>query len=67
MNLPDNDVNVKFDKEYLKPTIKAVTYNGVLNKGSLCPVIIEGTAEQIGFAWDVGVGNSTGIGFGALV
>ena len=27
---------------------------------------LKGSPEQIAFAWDVGVGNSTGIGFGAL-
>jgi CRISPR/Cas system endoribonuclease Cas6 (RAMP superfamily) len=29
-------------------------------------VIIKGTPEQLAFAWNVGLGNSTGIGFGAL-
>ena len=40
--------------------------NGIKNKASICPVIVKGTSEQIAFAWNVGVGNSTGIGFGAL-
>jgi CRISPR/Cas system endoribonuclease Cas6 (RAMP superfamily) len=29
-------------------------------------VIIEGKPETKLFAWDVGIGNSTGIGFGAI-
>jgi CRISPR/Cas system endoribonuclease Cas6 (RAMP superfamily) len=29
-------------------------------------VIVEGSAEAVGFAWNVGIGNGTGIGFGAL-
>ena len=43
-----------------------VTYNGIKNRASLVPIVIEGTTEQITFAWSVGLGNSTGIGFGAL-
>jgi len=57
---------IEFDRAYPKAKVKASTYNKVENKGSVCPVIIEGSPEQIGFAWDVGVGNSTGIGFGSL-
>jgi len=30
-------------------------------------VIVEGDPRAVQFAWEVGVGNSTGIGFGALV
>lgn len=45
---------------------KLVTYKGIKNKASFAPVIISGTKEQIEYAWSVGLGNSTGIGFGAL-
>lgn len=64
--LLETGVEVTFDNTYSNPVIKAINYRGIINKASLCPVIIKGTAEQIGFAWNVGVGNSTGIGFGAL-
>lgn len=60
------NVIVRFDNEYIKPSIKGITYKGIKNKGSICPIIIEGTQEQIEFAWNVGIGNSTGIGFGAI-
>jgi len=66
MGLPSQGVKVRFDREYLNPKIKVATYKGIQNKANICPVIVEGTPEQIGFAWDVGAGNSTGIGFGAL-
>ena len=49
------------------PKVKGFTYKGIFNKGSVCPVKVTGTPEQLAFAWNVGVGNSTGIGFGALV
>ena len=67
MNLNFENVTVEFDKEYLNPKIKGAEYNGIKNIGSICPIIIDGSSEQKGFAWDVGVGNSTGIGFGSLI
>ena len=60
-------VSVEFVKDYYNPIIKMITYKGVENKGSICPVTIKGSPEQIAFAWNVGVGNSTGIGFGSLI
>lgn len=61
------DVYVQFDESYQNPTTKGVTYKGIFNKGSICPIIIKGTPEQLAFAWNVGIGNSTGIGFGSLI
>ncbi len=65
MNLT-GDVRLSFDKEYTHPKIRKTTFNEIDIKASMCPVIAEGDPELIRFAWDVGVGNSTGIGFGAL-
>ncbi len=65
--LPYGDVAVQFDESYQSPITKGVLYRGIFNKGSICPVIINGTPEQLAFAWNVGVGNSTGIGFGSLI
>ena len=64
--IENSNVEVTFDKLYPNPTTKKSNYNGIDNKGSVCPIIITGSQEQITFAWNVGVGNSTGIGFGAL-
>jgi len=64
--LPANGVSVEFDKKYHSPKTKVIYYNEIGNRVSICPVIVKGTPEQIAFAWNVGVGNSTGIGFGAL-
>ena len=63
----DSNVSVAFDKEYQNPIIKKVRYRDIDIKGTICPVIVEGDARAVQFAWEVGIGNSTGIGFGALV
>jgi CRISPR-associated endoribonuclease Cas6 len=60
------DLKLRFDQEYPNPKIKMATYRGIKNKASLCPVIAEGDPHCIAFAWNVGIGNSTGIGFGAI-
>lgn len=64
--LSSEGVQVEFDKEFFTPRTKLINYNGIKNRANMCPVVISGTTEQIRFAWDVGVGNSTGIGFGSL-
>lgn len=64
--LPEEGVTVSFDKDYHCARTKVISYKTIGNKVNICPVTIEGTPEQIAFAWDVGIGNSTGIGFGAL-
>jgi CRISPR-associated endoribonuclease Cas6 len=43
-----------------------IIYKGIANKANWCPVIIKGRPETKLFAWNVGLGNSTGIGFGAI-
>lgn len=65
-NLNYDGVQISFDHNYASPKTMLVNYNGIGNKTSFCPVTIKGTPEQIAFAWNVGIGNSTGIGFGAL-
>jgi CRISPR-associated endoribonuclease Cas6 len=65
--LNSEGVTVAFDTTYNGAKVKAMNYNGIVNKGSICPIIVKGSPEQIAFAWNVGVGNSTGIGFGSLI
>ncbi len=65
-NLNDANVSVQFDLNYSIARTKVIYYNKIGNKVNICPVIIKGTPEQILFAWNVGIGNSTGIGFGAI-
>jgi CRISPR-associated endoribonuclease Cas6 len=64
--LDENNISVRFDDGFHSPKTKSVNYRGIKNIANICPVIVEGTPEQIGFAWNVGIGHSTGIGFGAL-
>lgn len=62
----DSTLDIRFDTSYEKKKLKLVSYHGIGNKASLCPVIIHGKPETKHFAWEVGIGNSTGIGFGAI-
>ena len=62
----DYDIKVSFDRSYFKSKTKLVKINEIKSKANFCPVIIEGDPEAIRFAWNVGVGHSTGSGFGAL-
>jgi len=64
--IKDETFNIRFESSYAKAGTKKVTYNGIENRASWCPAIIEGNAETKLFAWNVGLGNSTGIGFGAI-
>ncbi len=58
---------ISFDKEYLNPKTKLVDIKGTKLKANLCPILIEGDTEALKFAWNVGVGELTGSGMGALV
>lgn len=60
------DVTVAFDPEFNRPRIKKIRYRDIDIKATYCPVIVQGDPRAVAFAWEVGVGNSTGIGFGAL-
>ena len=60
------DVSVHFDPDYRNPRIKKIRYRDIDIKATYCPIIVEGDPRAVQFAWEVGVGNSTGIGFGAL-
>lgn len=65
-NLDSEGVSIQLNPATNFRQTKLVTYKGIKNRTSMAPIIIEGTPEQIAFAWCVGLGNSTGIGFGAL-
>jgi len=62
----DDSLKIYFDRSYPKAGTKKINYDGIENRASWCPVIIEGAPETKLFAWNVGLGNSTGIGFGAI-
>jgi CRISPR-associated endoribonuclease Cas6 len=64
--LPSEGIRIAFDTSSYSPRLKLVRYKEIENRVNVCPVTIEGTPEQIAFAWTTGIGNCTGIGFGAL-
>lgn len=63
-------VRVRFDRGYDGARTKLATIkkggHAIKHKGSDCPVIVEGPPEAARFAWNVGVGELTGSGFGAV-
>jgi len=62
----DKTLDIMFDTSYPKAGTKLIAYNNVKNRANWCPVIIKGKQETKLFAWNVGLGNSTGIGYGAI-
>lgn len=56
----------RFDRAYPQARTKVGTIKGISHKGSVCPVVVEGTPEAVRFAFLVGAGELTGSGFGAL-
>ena len=62
----DDTLHIEFDLSYAKKKKKLVWYDGISNKANMCPVIIQGSNETKQFAWNVGLGNCTGTGFGSI-
>jgi CRISPR-associated endoribonuclease Cas6 len=62
----DETLKITFAPYANKPKVKLIDYRGIKNKASQCSVIIAGKPETKVFAWNVGLGSSTGIGFGAI-
>lgn len=60
------DIKIKLDPDYRNIKTKLVTINSIENKAFVCPVIISGSGKAIQFARTVGVGHSTGSGFGFI-
>ena len=57
------ETSVSFDRNYRGARTKLVTINGISNRASVCPVIVQGPSQAIEFAWNVGIGHLTGSGF----
>lgn len=65
--LSADGLRVEFRRDHPGARAKVLHYNTIKNRVNFCPVAISGSPEQLAFAWNVGVGHSTGIGFGSLV
>ena len=66
VGLVDETFEIQFDKNYPAAKTMLIDYNGIQNRANWCHVIIKGKPETKLFAWNVGLGKSTGIGFGAV-
>lgn len=62
----DETFDITFDETYKNAGTKKVTYKGIANRANWCHVIIKGKPETKKLIWNAGLGNSTGIGFGAI-
>jgi CRISPR-associated endoribonuclease Cas6 len=69
----DPNLKITFDQSYknrkvLKVKIKKDKLSGnfISCMASKCPVIVEGNPESINFVYNLGIGHSTGMGFGTL-
>jgi len=67
IGLSDDTIDIKFMTDHPNASTKKIDYKGIENRASWCPIIIKGKPETKLFAWNVGLGNSTGIGFGAII
>jgi len=70
LDVEPSEARVRFDRGYggADTALATIEKGGheIHHKGSECPVIVEGPPEVSRFAWNVGVGELTGSGFGAL-
>ena len=66
-NLPTDGIRVEFMRNHPGARAKVIRYDNIGNRANFCPVGIYGSPQQLAFAWNVGIGHSTGIGFGSLV
>lgn len=64
--ITDEDFEIRFNHTDKNAGTKLINYKGIGNKASWCNVTIEGSPIVKLFAWNVGLGNSTGIGFGGI-
>lgn len=64
--ISDKGIRAEFDKQYDRARTKLIKIKGTQLKVNLCPVVIQGDPKAIEFAWNVGIGELTGSGFGAL-
>ena len=65
--LDTDGARMAFDRSYVGAKTKVVTPKpGIKFKANVCPVLVSGTPEAVQFAWLVGAGEQTGMGFGAL-
>jgi len=66
IGLEDDALQIRFEQTCHWAGTKKINYKGINNKANWCSVSIHAKPETKRFIWNVGLGNSTGIGFGAI-
>lgn len=66
VGLVNEPIWVQFDKNYRQAKSKTLSIKGIQMKGSVCPIEASGSPRALKFLWEVGAGELTGMGFGAL-
>jgi len=65
-DVPHDEFSITFDDSYTGARTKLIDVKGTKLKSNLCPIIMEGDPKAIEFAWNVGIGELTGSGFGTV-
>ena len=67
-NIPEDDtLKITVDKSSVECKTKFVKIHDIGNRCFFSPIQIEGRDTTKSFIWNVGLGNSTGVGFGAII
>lgn len=67
-DLDPNDFNIKFNKEYMGKKIAWKSLKNIHHKTSICPIKVKANnKDTLNLIYDLGVGHSTGSGFGFLL
>ncbi len=61
--LDNEPARIWFDPDFPRPKTKLIDIKGIKNRGSVCPVIVEGSPHVQKLAWTVGAGELIGVGF----
>lgn len=63
----DETFHIEFDKNYVNAGAKKITYNEKVMRASWCQIILKGLPETKRFIWNIGLGDHTELGFGAIM
>lgn len=64
--IEDKEATAEFVTQEQNVQVMLVEYKGIKNRVNWCPVRIQAKPESKLFLWNVGLGHSTGIGFGCI-
>ena len=68
LNINFEDFEISFDYNYSNKKTRWITIKNINNKTSVCPIFVKTNNREIAdFIYSVGIGHSTGCGFGFLL